>query len=209
MGEDASRAFYSKARREHVRLRALESTGCARAPEAEREGQRGRRGRRARRQARAEASAGRRGRHEGGVEPLALSCSTDLKSAPRTDEGHHGRLLPRPQVAEREGGREGGRVTHTHAARAHGERGGWGEGRAALAADLGMRCLGFLYVPTSPRSPCPCGPAPRPPLPGSAPVQHRQHRMPPNRAHSAALVCLAPAAVPHPGSSGGCRMPVE
>ena len=30
--------------------------------------------------------AGRR--HEGGVEPLALSCSTDLKSAPRTDEDH-------------------------------------------------------------------------------------------------------------------------
>ena len=29
-------------------------------------------------------------RHEGGVEPLALSCSTDLKSAPRTDEDHHG-----------------------------------------------------------------------------------------------------------------------
>ena len=76
-----------------MRLRALESTGCARAPEAEREGQRGRRGRRARRQARAEASAGRRGRHEGGVEPLALSCSTDLKSAPRTDEDHHGLSL--------------------------------------------------------------------------------------------------------------------
>ena len=35
--------------------------------------------------------AGRR--HEGGVEPLALSCSTDLKSAPRTDEDHHGLLL--------------------------------------------------------------------------------------------------------------------
>ena len=32
-------------------------------------------------------------RHEGGVEPLALSCSTDLKSAPRTDEDHHGLLL--------------------------------------------------------------------------------------------------------------------
>ncbi len=30
-------------------------------------------------------------RHEGGVEPLALSRSTDLKSAPRTDEDHHGR----------------------------------------------------------------------------------------------------------------------
>ena len=29
-------------------------------------------------------------RHEGGVEPLALSRSTDLKSAPRTDEDHHG-----------------------------------------------------------------------------------------------------------------------
>ena len=27
-------------------------------------------------------------RQEGGVEPLALSCSTDLKSAPRTDEDH-------------------------------------------------------------------------------------------------------------------------
>ena len=32
-------------------------------------------------------------RHEGGVEPLALSCSTDLKSAPRTDEDHHGLSL--------------------------------------------------------------------------------------------------------------------
>ncbi len=40
-------------------------------------------------------AAGRRGRHEGGVEPLALSCSTDLKSAPRTDEDHHGLLAAR------------------------------------------------------------------------------------------------------------------
>ena len=32
----------------------------------------------------------RKRRHEGGVEPLALSRSTDLKSAPRTDEDHHG-----------------------------------------------------------------------------------------------------------------------
>jgi hypothetical protein len=35
----------------------------------------------------------RRGRQEGGVEPLALSCSTDLKSAPRTDEDHPDTLL--------------------------------------------------------------------------------------------------------------------
>ena len=34
------------------------------------------------------ASATEGTRHEGGVEPLALSCSTDLKSAPRTVEDH-------------------------------------------------------------------------------------------------------------------------
>ena len=43
--------------------------------------------------AKQDSKASRRGRHEGGVEPLALSCSTDLKSAPRTDEDHHGLLL--------------------------------------------------------------------------------------------------------------------
>ena len=37
-----------------------------------------------------QAKAERKRRHEGGVEPLALSRSTDLKSAPRTDEDHHG-----------------------------------------------------------------------------------------------------------------------
>eukprot|EP01043_Picozoa_sp_COSAG02_P047439 COSAG02_NODE_4548_length_5227_cov_29.808112_2_plen_387_part_00 len=47
---------------------------------------------------RANTQAGRRGRHEGGVEPLALSCSTDLKSAPRTDEDHHGLRARRAQV---------------------------------------------------------------------------------------------------------------
>jgi hypothetical protein len=48
------------------------------------------------------------GRHEGGVEPLALSCSTDLKSAPRTDEDHHGQ---RGERGARCGGclRKGGR----------------------------------------------------------------------------------------------------
>ena len=35
-------------------------------------------------------------RHEGGVEPLALSRSTDLKSAPRTDEDHLGRKQAQP-----------------------------------------------------------------------------------------------------------------
>ena len=39
---------------------------------------------------RAPAKQKRKRRHEGGVEPLALSRSTDLKSAPRTDEDHHG-----------------------------------------------------------------------------------------------------------------------
>ena len=39
---------------------------------------------------RQKAKAERKRRHEGGVEPLALSRSTDLKSAPRTDEDHHG-----------------------------------------------------------------------------------------------------------------------
>ena len=39
---------------------------------------------------RGQAKEERKRRHEGGVEPLALSRSTDLKSAPRTDEDHHG-----------------------------------------------------------------------------------------------------------------------
>ena len=54
---------------------------------------------------------------EGGVEPLALSCSTDLKSAPRTDEDHHGQLRGRLAAAAGQLGMDVGRQESRHASR--------------------------------------------------------------------------------------------
>ena len=63
------------------------------------------------------ASATEGTRHEGGVEPLALSCSTDLKSAPRTDEDHHGQLRGRLAAAAGQLGMDVGRQESRHASR--------------------------------------------------------------------------------------------